>query len=404
MGLLAELIVRTYHESQAKPIYRVRETNERRASRPAGSACSADVRHLRDRRPRRRSTATALGADDARRSRTAGPTTKASTSHRRRRGRRPRLPAPLDHRPRRRAPADLRTRTAPSGSSSTARSTTTASCARSSRRAGTASRRGSDTEVIVHLYEERGDDVRRAPERDVRVRALGRGARELLLARDRMGKKPLYYTERGGRLLFALRAEGARSRTRRARASSTTTRSSATSRSSTCPRRARSSPASTSCPAGHRLRLGARPRDGRALLGHARRARCSTGPTTRSWSEFRARLSEAVRLRLVSDVPLGAFLCGGVDSSAVVAFMCEHVPRGAGEDVLDRLRRAELRRVGARARGRASASAPTTTRRSSRVDVGARRAARRRRRASTSRSPTRRCCRPTCSRASRASR
>ena len=71
-------------------------------------------------------------------------------------GRRARHAAAEHHRPRDRAASRSATRTARSGSSSTARSTTTGSCGASSSAAATPSRRRTDTEVIVHLYEELG--------------------------------------------------------------------------------------------------------------------------------------------------------------------------------------------------------------------------------------------------------
>ena len=65
-----------------------------------------------------------------------------------------------------------------------------------------------------------------------------------------------------------------------------------------------------------------------------------------------AELDEAVRIRLRSDVPLGAFLSGGLDSAAVLALMARHSSRPV-QDVLDRLRRSGVRRAGRRARDRA---------------------------------------------------
>ena len=113
---------------------------------------------------------------DPRHVRRHGPPRTGRRRHLPRRRRRPRHAPPEHHRPRQRPPADLERRRHPSGSSSTARSTTTASCAAISSSAATRFRTDSDTETIVHLYEEYGAALRRPPARHVRVRDLGRAA------------------------------------------------------------------------------------------------------------------------------------------------------------------------------------------------------------------------------------
>src|SRR5580765_7910874 len=60
-----------------------------------------------------------------------------------------------------------------------------------------------DTETIIHLYEERGLDFVTELEGDFAIGLWDEQARRIVLARDRIGVKPLYYTLAGGRLIFA---------------------------------------------------------------------------------------------------------------------------------------------------------------------------------------------------------
>ena len=96
------------------------------------------------------------------------------------------------------------TRTARSASPSTARSTTTASCATSCSARGHELRTAGDTEVIAHLAEELEPVELAAPAATACSRSPSgtTGARRLVLGRDRFGKKPLYYWSGGGRLVF----------------------------------------------------------------------------------------------------------------------------------------------------------------------------------------------------------
>jgi asparagine synthase (glutamine-hydrolysing) len=183
-------------------------------------------------------------------------------------------------------------------------------------------RSASDTEVIVHAWEEWGEAC------VARLRGMFAFAlwderqRTLFLARDRLGIKPLHYAVLpGGPLLFASELKALLAHPDLPRridpcAVEDYLAYGYVPDPKTIYRDARK------LPPGHSLawRVGqAAPRQERYWqLRFAARQRLSV---QRAAEELLERLEEAVALRLVADVPLGAFLSGGVDSSAVVAMM-----------------------------------------------------------------------------------
>lgn len=183
----------------------------------------------------------------------------------------------------------------------------------------------SDTETIVHLYEDYGEKCFERLRGMFAIALWDSRERKLLLARDRVGKKPLYYAADGKRVVFGSELKAI-------------------------------------LPAGN-LNLDVDPqalcdyfsfgyipapktiyRSVRKLQPGHYLVVSRTGAREESYWNFnfekvenrsedewceilRHELCEATRIRLMSEVPLGAFLSGGVDSSAVVANMSRLLQR-----------------------------------------------------------------------------
>jgi asparagine synthase (glutamine-hydrolysing) len=177
----------------------------------------------------------------------------------------------------------------------------------------------SDTEVIVHLYEEAGDLFARELDGMFAVAIWDDRRKKLILARDRFGKKPLVYAEAAGRLWFgselqALLTDPAIRREIDYDALDEYLSFMSVPAPLTIYRQIRKLP-----PAHVLVRDASGTRVERYWrLEYTPKTRISEEDAT---AEVRRLLTEAVRKRLISEVPLGAFLSGGVDSSAVVALM-----------------------------------------------------------------------------------
>src|SRR5579862_1080893 len=178
----------------------------------------------------------------------------------------------------------------------------------------------SDTEVVVHLYEEHGPDCVRHL-RGMYAFAIWDACRgTLFLARDRLGIKPLYYAEQDGGLVFASELKSLLAGFHGPREFD--------------PEAVEEYITLGYVPAPRTILRGIRKLPPAHSLEWAQ-SRITlrrywdvryTGDGPREVGEaaalLRERLTEAVRAWMISDVPVGAFLSGGVDSSVVTALMC----------------------------------------------------------------------------------
>ena len=179
----------------------------------------------------------------------------------------------------------------------------------------------SDTEVIVHLYEEHGEGCFERLRGMFTIALWDEKARKLLLARDRVGKKPLFYLWDGRRIVFAsemkaiLKAPGVPRDVDLEALSDYFSLAYIPAPKSIFKAVRKVRPA-------HYLAVSA------SGLTEKQYWDLSFATTfERSEEEWCERLreayTEAVRIRLMSDVPLGAFLSGGIDSSSTVAVMTQ---------------------------------------------------------------------------------
>jgi asparagine synthase (glutamine-hydrolysing) len=180
-----------------------------------------------------------------------------------------------------------------------------------------------DTEVIVHLYEEYGDECVQKLRGMFAFAIWDENRQRLFLARDRFGKKPLHYALSAGRFLFGSEIKALLA---------------------IAPELSEVDPQGLLS----YFAFGYIPDEGTAFSqirrlapGHVLEFANGQIKTRQYWdlprfgtsapaseeeclTELEGLLGEAVRIRLISDVPLGALLSGGVDSSIVVALMTRY--------------------------------------------------------------------------------
>ena len=186
-------------------------------------------------------------------------------------------------------------------------------------RAGHDFRTQADTEVLVHLYEQEGAAFPLRLRGMFAVAVWDSRRRRLLLARDRFGIKPLYYRREGDGLSFAseLRALP--------RGEVDLDALDAFLAFNSIPAPFSIFRETRKLPAGHLLLWeGGEPVLARfARPAPARVGELRTEPGDVLAEELRARLRDSVRAHLVSDVPVGVLLSGGVDSGALAALAAQ---------------------------------------------------------------------------------
>ncbi len=183
-------------------------------------------------------------------------------------------------------------------------------------------RTGTDTEVILAAYKKWGTDCLDHFNGMFALAIWDAGARQLMIARDRMGIKPLYYSWQGSRLIFSSEIRSLLA-------------------SDLIPRKLDKAALvdylryqTVHAPAtivenvnvlmpGHRMIIA----DGEYQMERWWNMAAAATPVSGSRKEIlqnvREKLTRSVELRMRADVPFGAFLSGGIDSSAIVGLMAE---------------------------------------------------------------------------------
>jgi asparagine synthase (glutamine-hydrolysing) len=193
-------------------------------------------------------------------------------------------------------------------------------------RGGRAFRTSSDTEVVAALYAELGDAAFERMRGMFAIAIWDAPRRRLVLARDRVGKKPLYYMQTGDRFLFASEPKALLAVLPRVPDVSMPalleflTFGYVAGEGAIFSGMSRLEPGATLV-----LEPPNAPRVGRYWTWPS--SSLMEIPEPEYLERLGAELDEAVRIRLRSDVPLGAFLSGGLDSATVLALMARHSSR-----------------------------------------------------------------------------
>ncbi|HYJ45646.1 MAG TPA: asparagine synthase (glutamine-hydrolyzing), partial [Pyrinomonadaceae bacterium] len=184
-----------------------------------------------------------------------------------------------------------------------------------------------DSETIIHLYEERGLDFVHDLEGDYAIAIWDEARERLVLVRDRIGVKPLYFYHKDGRFIFASEIKAILQHPSvAADVDEEALYHYLTFLTTPAPRTLFRD--IQKIPAGHMLTIA---RDGVVNIRQYWDALPPEKTVERTEEEHKAEilrlLRESIKKRMMSDVPFGVFLSGGVDSSANVALMSEQMTR-----------------------------------------------------------------------------
>ncbi|RPJ62297.1 MAG: asparagine synthase (glutamine-hydrolyzing) [Acidobacteria bacterium] len=206
-------------------------------------------------------------------------------------------------------------------------------------RAGHTFRSRTDTEVVLHAYEEWGTDCFSRFTGMFGLALYDRQANRLVLARDRFGKKPVYYTFRSGHLLFASEMKALIAVSEDLRPNLQRLAEWSLYRNVDFGSRDTLIEGIHSLPPGHHMVVSTDPRGGRepriatesyfqpeAEVRSEAYERFKRQPADELSRDIENLIARAVKDRLMSDVPIGTLCSGGIDSSLITALAAREMP------------------------------------------------------------------------------